>query len=272
MAVNEASAAGRVSAFGRIFFGAVLFAAGGVAGWAWGCRAKRPSPAVAERPAEAETCSAAASKPSVADARRARVEALRNRVADLEAKLAAAKSGTPSEPSDANKAPADAAVAEAAAPKKTVGQSRLEYLLKIQVEEPEQFAHVTNTIVRSSRWQRRQAEARIEYLNRADVSLMTDDERAVHEELLGVQEALLRIAGIQSVWDRPAEVEDAVVAEKRVIEERIVELNAAEARTLVRLEALRLGYASDDTEEIADAVSSVLEASFNGTQYTGQAD
>lgn len=196
----------------------------------------------------------------------ARLDAMRKRIRELEALCkargeAAAEAEKPAEetPADA-KQPLD------------LGAHRLAYVMKLKAEDPRQFTHYTNTAVRSARWKKNQAKVRIDYFGRADVTKMTEDERAVHEELLASQEALGRIAEIGAIWDRSAEVENAVREEETEIESRIVDLYQAEARTLLRLKALDLGYSGDDAAEIAESVSGLLKATYNSTEYIGQMD
>lgn len=207
----------------------------------------------------------------------ARLDSMRRRIEVLEAKIAARRGGdAEAELESIRKARFEATngVGKAAVAKlpHDFGAYRLEYVMKLKSEDPRQFAHYTNTSVRSSRWQKNQAKVRFDYFNRADVTKMTEDERAVHGELLAIQEALGRIAEIRAAWNRSAEVENAVHEEEREIESRIVDLYQAEARTLVRLKALDLGYSDDDAEEIAESVSGLLKATYDSTEYIGQMD
>lgn len=206
-----------------------------------------------------------------------RLDAMRRRIEELEAKIVARQSGdAEAEVESIRKARFEATngVEKATVAKlpHDLGAYRLEYVMKLKAEDPRQFTHYTNTSVRSSRWQKNQAKVRFDYFSRADVTKMTEDERAVHEELLACQEALGRIAEIRAVWDRSAEVENAVYDEEREIKSRIVDLYQTEARTLVRLKALDLGYSDDDADEIAESVSGLLKATYNSTEYIGQMD
>lgn len=192
-----------------------------------------------------------------------RIAAMRRRVDELESKIAA-------RPGDDDKAQVETPAVGSG--QVDLGAHRLEYILRLQAEDPRQFARLTNDMVRGSRWQKQQAQVRFDYFSRADVTKMSDDERAVHEELLACQEAIGRIGEIGGIWDRSAEVENARREERNEIESRIVDLYQREARTLLRLKALRLGYAEDDAEEIAESVSELLKATYNSTEYIGKAD
>lgn len=201
----------------------------------------------------------------------ARLDAMRKRIRELEALCKARGEAVSEAKAPADETPADATPADAKRPL-DLGAHRLAYVMKLKAEDPRQFTHYTNTAVRSARWKKNQAKVRIDYFGRADVTKMTEDERAVHEELLASQEALGRIAEIGAIWDRSAEVENAVREEETEIESRIVDLYQAEARTLLRLKALDLGYSGDDAAEIAESVSGLLKATYNSTEYIGQMD
>lgn len=251
------------------------------AGFAVGVGLKRLGPDQAPVPAQGGEV--AAEKPApVADAtgeRRAKLEAMRERIKELEAKLAARKNGDAEEEvASIRKAAFDAtnglSKAELAKtwPPKDYGAYRLEMIMRTRDEDPKQFTYMTNNMDRTSRWQRQQAGVRLEYFKRADVSKMTEEERAVHEDLLGCQEALMRIGEVNGIWDRSAEIENARREEDKDIKSRLVDLYQAEARTLVRLKALDLGYAEGDAEEIAESVSGLLKATYNQNEWIGKMD
>ena len=251
------------------------------AGFAVGVGLKRLGPDRAPVPAQGGEV--AAEKPApVADAtgeRRAKLEAMRERIKELEAKLAARKNGDAEEEvASIRKAAFDAtnglSKAELAKtwPPKDYGAYRLEMIMRTRDEDPKQFTYMTNNMDRTSRWQRQQAGVRLEYFKRADVSKMTEEERAVHEDLLGCQEALMRIGEVNGIWDRSAEIENARREEDKDIKSRLVDLYQAEARTLVRLKALDLGYAEGDAEEIAESVSGLLKATYNQNEWIGKMD
>lgn len=224
-------------------------------------------------PATEAADGAAAKSADEAEAAKGRLAAMRLRIRDLEAKIAACKDADAGQDEIEQDATNDISNAEAVANRpQDLGKSRLEQIMRLKREEPKQFVFRTNDMMRTSRWQKQQAQVRVEYFKRADVSKMTARERAIHEELIGCEEALGRIGEIGGIWDRSAEVENACVAEKKDIKSRIVELYQAEARTLVRLKALELGYSEADTEEIAESVSGLLKATYNTTEYIGKMD
>lgn len=251
----------------------VLFAAGAVAG----AYTARPSSSPVAEPAsvaEPETpgvAKRASGTPGIAD--------LRARVKELEAKIAARKSG------DAEKEVAEIKAKRFAetndvswveddpsVQKPSLGAQRLETLMRMRDEDPKQFTHTTNRIVRMGKWKKQQAERRLAYLNTLDTSKMTEDEKLVHDELVECQRSLADLSEISKVWDRPAEVEDARSAEERLINDNIVRLYQSEAKTIIRLKAAEMGFTGDDSEEIADTIAGLLKATYNSTQYTGEAD
>lgn len=227
--------------------------------------------------ATAKTAAAAKAESGAAEAAAAhkdKAAAMRRRIKELEAKLAARRDGEEGAGEASDKADSAGSSESGQGDSRQLRQSefRLANLMKLKEENPAQFVSTTNHSCSMCRWQQQQAKVRFDYFSRADVSKMTDAERAVHEELLGCQEALGQIAEIGSVWDRSAEIEDARTAADRDIESRIVDLYQAEARTLVRLKALELGYTPDDSEEIAESVSGLLKATYNTTRYIGKMD
>ena len=243
-----------------------MLVVGGAVGFGWRCMraANSGDPSAAVAP----TAVATSETNAEAEALRAKLTAMRQRIKELEAKIVARQDGDAEtevetyrqSQTEADKRPMD------------LGAQRLMYVMKLKEEDPKQFVYLTNRMDRTSRWQRQQAQVRIDYFKRADVTKMTETERAVHEDLLACQEALGRIGEIGGIWDRSAEVENACVAEKREIKDRLQDLYHAEARTLVRLKALELGYTPDDSEEIAESVAGLLQATYNATEYTGMVD
>lgn len=242
-----------------------MLVVGGAVGFGWRC-ARQTAPVESAVPAVACAAAQADEKASAEEALKTKLAAMRQRIKELEAKIVARRQG------DAEVETYRQPLAEADKKPVDLGAQRLMNIMKLKAEEPKQFVYLTNRMVRTARWQRQQAQVRVDYFKRADVTKMTDAERAVHEELLTCQETLGLIGEIGGVWDRSAEVENACIAEKREIQERIQDLYHAEARTLVRLKALDLGYTPDDSEEIAESVAGLLQATYNTTEYIGQLD
>ena len=185
-----------------------LLALGGAAGY--GFRTLSHDCACAESPVVCPAEQPVATPAPGADAVTAKdkLAAMRARIKELEAKIAARKNGdAEAEVESIRKAAFDvtnglskAEIAKTWPPKDyDFGASRLEMIMRMRDEDPKQFNYMTNNMDRMSRWQRQQDGVRLEYFKRADVSKMTEAERAVHEDLLACQEALVRIGEINGI-------------------------------------------------------------------------
>ena len=145
------------------------------------------------------------------------------------------------------------------------GARLLEDIERMQKEEPERYAAMTNRIAQADRRRTERTMGKLDFLSSIDTSRMTPEGKAVHEKL---QEL---IAQREQLEQRRHSLPNMEETERRSYfdelfktDREIRELSRQERDNLLRQTTDALGFSGNAADEIIETVKEICEATENG--------
>ena len=136
---------------------------------------------------------------------------------------------------------------------------------RLKKEEPERYAHITNSMAQFRRHRLERAQSKIDFLSSIDTSRMSPAMLKVHSDLQDMIEKREAVEEkMRGFMDMTEEERREAFQEIGEIDGKIRELSRAERDNLLVQTAEALGFQGDDAAEIIDTVKSIYEATDNG--------